>query len=117
MRLIATAALVFLLAVAGAAQRAPQPSAAPPPPKPHTSATGFETIVRPFLERHCYDCHGNKGEPEKGLNLQAFESVDALAEHRGKWDEVVSKLKASEMPPLEEEQPEEQDSSEEKYTV
>jgi mono/diheme cytochrome c family protein len=108
-RLIATAALVFLLAVAGAAQRAPQPSAAPPPPKPHTSATGFETIVRPFLERHCYDCHGNKGEPEKGLNLQAFESVDALAEHRGKWDEVVSKLKASEMPPLEEEQPEEQE--------
>lgn len=75
---------------------------------PATPVAGFETIVKPFLAEHCYGCHGNKGEPEKGLNLQSFQSVASLIAHRDKWDEVVVKLRGSEMPPIEEEQPPEE---------
>ena len=70
------------------------------------SESGFETILKPFLSENCYRCHGNK-KHEKDLNFQSFTSADSLIEHRERWDEVVSKLKGSEMPPLEEDQPDE----------
>ncbi len=71
-----------------------------------TSESGFQTILKPFLSENCYRCHGNK-KHEKDLNFQSFTSADSLIEHRERWDEVVSKLKGSEMPPLEEDQPDE----------
>ena len=78
------------------------------PPAPSSiakpSESGFETILKPFLSENCYRCHGNK-KHEKDLNFQSFTSADSLIEHRERWDEVVSKLKGSEMPPLEEDQP------------
>ena len=96
-----------LLGQRGSAQTAP-PRAAPirHVEKAHVaSAAGFESVVKPFLATHCYGCHGNKGEPEKGLNLQSFQSVAALTEHRDRFEEVARKLRGSEMPPIEEEQP------------
>ena len=82
--------------------RASQPAAN----MPHdTPARGFDTVVKPFLATYCYDCHGNKGEPEKGLNLESFQSIASLADHREEWDNVVGMLRASEMPPIEEDQP------------
>ena len=86
--------------------QAPARGARPAAVTPHdTPARGFDTIVKPFLAAYCYDCHGNKGEPEKGLNLQSFDSVASLAAHREDWDNVVGMLRASEMPPIEEDQP------------
>jgi mono/diheme cytochrome c family protein len=70
------------------------------------SEPGFETVVKPFLSENCFRCHGNK-KHEKDLNFQAFTSADSLIEHRERWEEVVRKLKGSEMPPLEEDQPDE----------
>jgi mono/diheme cytochrome c family protein len=106
------ALFAFLLALFASVDRdtvvrAQQAGRAPRPPAHATPAEGFETVVKPFLARHCYECHGNKGEPEKGLNLQSFESVASLVEHRERWDMVVEKLRFSEMPPIEEEQPDE----------
>jgi len=99
----------------GSAQRAPEPArnsrpASRPParaPQPVPSPAGFETIVRPFLKENCFTCHGNKKQ-ENSLNLQSFESIASLVEHRDQWDEVVGKLRRGEMPPLEEEQPPEE---------
>ncbi|MGB2713102.1 MAG: DUF1592 domain-containing protein [Vicinamibacterales bacterium] len=118
MRTNLAALLVFLLALLGSAQRenvvraaansGQQSTRASRQPVHASPAEGFETVVKPFLARHCYECHGNKGEPEKGLNLQSFESVASLVEHRDRWDMVVEKLRGSEMPPLEEEQPPEE---------
>ena len=105
MRTVVAAATVFLLTIAGHAQTARRERPAGPHPSP---AAGFDTIVKPFLAENCYGCHGNKGEPEKGLNLQSFQSVASLVEHRDRWDEVVRKLRGSEMPPIEEEQPPEE---------
>jgi mono/diheme cytochrome c family protein len=73
---------------------------------PKASATGFDSVVKPFLTENCFRCHGNK-KHEKDLNFQAFTSADSLIEHRERWEEVVRKLKGSEMPPLEEDQPDE----------
>jgi mono/diheme cytochrome c family protein len=111
-RLLFAAVLLLALAVAGSAQRGPehaaQVSRAERPAAHTTGGAGFDSVVKPFLAAHCYDCHGNEGEPEKGLNLQAFQSVMSLSEHRERWDHVVEKLRGSEMPPIEEEQPPEE---------
>ena len=68
---------------------------------------GFDTILRPFLSQNCFTCHGNK-KHENDLNLQSFDTHASLVEHRDQWDEVVGKLRRGEMPPLEEEQPPEE---------
>ena len=84
-------------------------SAKPPAPPIITPASvrGFETVVKPFVSQYCYDCHGNKGEPKNGLNIQSFETADSLIDQRNHWEDVMGMLKRSEMPPVEEEQPEE----------
>ena len=107
------ALFVFVIALLASTQRenvvrAQQAARVTRPPADATPAEGFESIVKPFLAQHCYECHGNKGEPEKGLNLQSFQSVESFIEHRDRWDMVVEKLRGSEMPPVEEEQPAEE---------
>jgi mono/diheme cytochrome c family protein len=99
--------LAFLssLALVGSAQKAQESARAPQPAR---VLDGFDKIVRPFLAQNCYTCHGNKKQ-ENGLNLQAFQSASSLIDHPSRWEEVVLKLRASEMPPLEEEQPPEKD--------
>ena len=73
------------------------------------STKGFETRVKPFLAEFCFPCHGNKGEAKNGLNLQSFETAQTLISQRNHWEDVVSMLRRSEMPPLEEDQPEDAD--------
>ena len=41
------------------------------------------------------------------MNLQSFESAETLISQRNHWEDVIGMLRRSEMPPLEEEQPEE----------
>jgi mono/diheme cytochrome c family protein len=108
-RSIFTAVMVATVVAVGSAQKAPEPArtTARTTARPHP-ADGFDTIVRPFLSQNCFTCHGNKKQ-ENGLNLQQFETSASLLEHGDKWEEVVSKLRGKEMPPIEEEQPEEQE--------
>ena len=113
MRTNLAALFVFGIALLASTQRdnvvrAQQATRVTRSPAHATPAEGFESIVKPFLAQHCYECHGNKGEPEKGLNLQSFQSVESFIEHRDRWDMVVEKLRGSEMPPVEEEQPAEE---------
>ena len=75
-------------------------------PTPLPSAAGFDSVVTPFLSENCYRCHGNK-KHEKDLNFQEFSDAASLIEHRERWEEVARKLKGQEMPPLEEDQPDE----------
>jgi hypothetical protein len=79
----------------------------PPPIITPASVKGFESTVKPFLSEFCFGCHGNKGEAKNGLNLQAFESAGTLIDQRNHWEDVVGMLKRGDMPPLEEDQPEE----------
>jgi mono/diheme cytochrome c family protein len=94
------------------AARRPVPSHAPAPITPApiinaASVRGFTGTVRPFLAEFCFGCHGNKGEAKNGLNLESFESAETFISQRNHWEDVVGMLRRSEMPPLEEEQPDE----------
>ena len=66
--------------------------------------TGFDTIVKPFVAENCYPCHGNEKQRE-GLNLESFQTAASLIGERDRWDHVVAKLRAREMPPADEPQP------------
>jgi mono/diheme cytochrome c family protein len=103
-------AVIFASVVAvGSAQRAQEPAReSARPPAPATTSDGFEKVVKPFISQNCFTCHGNKKQ-EHGLNLQAIATAPSLLDHGDKWEEVVGKLRGKEMPPIEEEQPEEDD--------
>src|ERR1041384_2649132 len=60
----------------------------------------FAEKVHPFLETYCFGCHGQ--EKQKGkLDLSSYSSVEAVASDYRRWDLVLEKLKAEEMPPEE----------------
>ena len=106
------AVVVFFASIvaSGSAQRAPEPARDPArrAPAPVTTSGDFEKVVAPFISQNCFTCHGNKKQ-ENGLNLQALSTAPSLLDHGDKWEEVVAKLRGKEMPPMEEEQPEEED--------
>jgi hypothetical protein len=68
------------------------------------SANGFDTIVRPFLAKNCFPCHGNE-KHKRDLNFESLTSAMTLIDDRDRWDEVVMKLRHREMPPDDEPQP------------
>jgi hypothetical protein len=78
------------------------------PPVPPAIVAQFEKTVKPFVAEFCYACHGNKGEPKHGLNIEQFQTADSLIEHRTEWEDIAAILRRSEMPPLEEDQPDEE---------
>ena len=94
------------MVIVGSAQKASGPAPKAGPPSARSSA-GFDTVVKPFLAQNCFSCHGNKKQ-ENDLNLQSFDTRASLIAHREQWDEVIGKLRRGEMPPLEEEQPPEE---------
>jgi mono/diheme cytochrome c family protein len=97
--ILASAVLSWLFVLGSAPLAQESPRAKP--------ARGFETAVKPFLSQNCFTCHGDKKQ-ENDLNLKALSDA-GFAEHLERWTEVASKLRHSEMPPVEEEQPEEKD--------
>src|SRR5579885_993404 len=90
---------------ARAAEDGPAPAGAARPAaaaKPESSADPFEhrflTEVRPFLDRYCVSCHGPK--KQKGsLDLSRDATVTAVANDLGRWELVLERLRAQEMPP------------------
>src|SRR5262245_57884879 len=60
----------------------------------------FADTVRPFLETHCFACHG--AEKQKGkLDLRPYSTREAVARDYRRWETVLERLKAGEMPPEE----------------
>ena len=110
MRGFAVAVIFASVVAAGSAPRAQEPArvSARGPAARVTTSADFEKVVKPFISENCFTCHGNKKQ-EHGLNLQALAVAPSLLDHGDKWEEVVAKLRGKEMPPIEEEQPEEED--------
>src|SRR5262245_57263539 len=67
-------------------------------PRAAQSADPFQTNVKPFLQTYCYACHG-RNQPAAGLDLTQFGSRDSVAGDPRRWDLVLARLKAEEMPP------------------
>lgn len=75
----------------------PRPATADAEPGSGDEA-GFLLVVKPFLERHCYECHG-RGEREGDLALDAFPDRASVLGARAQWSTVVERLHAGDMPP------------------
>jgi hypothetical protein len=62
----------------------------------------FNGFARPFLIRHCVDCHGETN-PEGNLSLRDLGSVDEV--NAAIWKSVWAQVALKEMPPKDAEQP------------
>ncbi len=61
----------------------------------------FEKEVRPILEEHCFDCHGD-GEKKGQVAFDAFGSTAELAKQTDLWMSVLTNVRAGLMPPAKE---------------
>ncbi len=64
----------------------------------------YDEQVRPFLVRHCLECHGVE-KPKGDLRLDRLSSDFAVEANREQWLSVLMRIKAGEMPPKESEKP------------
>jgi hypothetical protein len=85
--------IVLLFVIGGAVERAAADDASEP-----TLNRRFAEQVEPFLKTYCHECHGGQ-DPEAGLNLTAYRSLDSVAKDWQTWDIVLERLEAAEMPP------------------
>ncbi len=94
--------IVFLslagLAIAGAGSSASDHRPVPP----GEDSPSFETTVRPFLEENCLACHSSRRR-KGGLDLEAYDSIEKVTADADRWEEVIRKVGAGEMPPEDEE--------------
>ena len=63
----------------------------------------FAEIAKPFIQKHCLDCHG-ESEPEGGLSLHDLGEIDEI--NAGTWKSVWAQVTLKEMPPADADQPE-----------
>jgi Protein of unknown function (DUF1592)/Protein of unknown function (DUF1588)/Protein of unknown function (DUF1587)/Protein of unknown function (DUF1585)/Protein of unknown function (DUF1595) len=68
------------------------------------SPGAFDRDVQPVLREYCSPCHNDK-KANAGVNMTVFGDPASLASTRDGWEMILAKLRAGEMPPLEEEQP------------
>src|SRR6185503_1093672 len=58
----------------------------------------FSKTIQPFLATNCYICH-NASLKSGELNLEAYKTQASMTEDRDRWEKVLHKLRAGEMPP------------------
>ncbi|WP_158265144.1 DUF1592 domain-containing protein [Blastopirellula marina] len=58
----------------------------------------FDTQIKPFLQTHCTSCHGEM-DPDADLDLHQFSSVQSVADDHPRWELVLDRLTAGDMPP------------------
>ena len=61
-------------------------------------AEDFTKEIRPLMAKKCYQCH-NATKTKGDLNLERFESLEAIKAELDIWHEVLEKVQAYEMPP------------------
>jgi hypothetical protein len=84
-------AITLVIAFTARLAPAAEPSSGPP-------NNDFETVVRPFLQRYCLDCHGGK-KAEAQLDLSEYGTPEAVAKQHRVWRLVLDRLESEEMPP------------------
>ena len=88
---------------------ASQAQTEPAAPKPSTSVpakagaqlpshAAFTAVTKALFEETCSECH-NSTDLAGGLDMSLFTSPETLAADRDRWDLILTKLKAQEMPP------------------
>src|SRR5260370_42510746 len=57
----------------------------------------FGSTIQPFLQTYCVTCHGGE-KPKAELDLSAYSSSAAVEKDARRWDLIIERLKAEEMP-------------------
>src|SRR6185295_7798240 len=71
---------------------------APAATAPANLEIGFTNVVHPFVDTYCVSCHS--GEKAKAqLDLTVYPAVGAVVRDHKRWDQVLERLQAGEMPP------------------
>lgn len=68
------------------------------------SQAEFERTVKPFLARHCVECHGEKNR-EADLDLTKLDSDMGASSDGARWALVVDNIESGEMPPKDKPRP------------
>jgi hypothetical protein len=61
-------------------------------------ADGFDSNVRPLVQKHCQRCHGDQ-KPKADINLLKFTDEESLREDPELWTKVADALVERSMPP------------------
>jgi hypothetical protein len=67
-------------------------------PKSQTAAVDYAKHIRPFLDKHCIDCHG-VDSAKAGLRLDSLAPKFAAADKGRLWIKILERLEAGDMPP------------------
>src|SRR5882672_4677334 len=93
---IVTGALLIWLGALSVPASSRQATAGRPSPPARTDA--FETSIKPFLETYCYGCHSGN-QPAAGFDLASYATQESVISDPRRWNLVLTRLRASEMPP------------------
>ena len=58
----------------------------------------FVGTVRPFIDTYCLDCHGPE-KPKGDLDLSPYAGAESVARDLQRWELVLERLEAGDMPP------------------
>ncbi|MEQ8789138.1 MAG: DUF1592 domain-containing protein [Pirellulaceae bacterium] len=72
--------------------------------EPSSAQRGYDEIARPFLERHCFECHGEK-QAKAGYRIDRLSADFSAATAAEQWKEVLDRVNAGEMPPEDQPRP------------
>jgi hypothetical protein len=61
-------------------------------------AEEYTETIRPILEKHCFECHGNQ-KHKADLNLESFSDLEKVKAAPETWETVLEQIQAFEMPP------------------
>jgi hypothetical protein len=76
-------------------------------PEASDAARSFAQTVQPFLKTYCSNCHsGPRAAAE--LDLMRYQSVEAVVQDFSRWNRILARLTAGEMPPQQAAQPTDQ---------
>lgn len=64
----------------------------------------FESLVYPFLENFCSDCHSGEGA-EAGIDLARLDSAESITVSANEWLRIFRALDSGSMPPEDADQP------------
>ncbi|WP_165603675.1 DUF1592 domain-containing protein [Planctopirus hydrillae] len=68
----------------------------------------FDRDAKPYLKKYCFSCHDDK-KMEGELNLAVYKEPQRVLESLPKWETIIQRVKAKEMPPEGSPQPSEEE--------
>ncbi len=94
-----TGLVLLICAIPGSGSLADPSDAAPTQkPGPQDAAGDHATHIRPFLDKHCTDCHG-MDSAKAGLRLDSLAPEFAAPDKARLWTKILDRLEAGDMPP------------------